>query len=72
MQLTQRVQAGTVHSFEACADYRPMGEPGGDGVVEKMGCINNLTNKRFLVQHAHGMGANSCLVEVRKWEGETK
>ncbi|MCU6762465.1 Pyrogallol hydroxytransferase large subunit [uncultured Roseburia sp.] len=72
LQLTQRVPAGTVHSFEACADYRPMGEPGGDGVVEKMGCINNLTNKRFLVQHAHGMGANSCLVEVRKWEGETK
>lgn len=72
LQLTQRVPAGTVHSYEACADYRPMGEPGGDGVVEKMGCINNLTNKRFLVKHAHGMGANSCLVEVRKWEGETK
>ncbi len=69
LQVTERVPAGTVHSYEACADYVPLGEPGGDGVVEKNGCINNLTNKRFLVQHAHGMGANSCLVEVRKWEG---
>lgn len=72
LQITERVPAGTVHSYEACADYIPMGEPGGDGVVEKNGCINNLTNKRFIVQHAHGMSANSCLVEVRKWEGETE
>lgn len=70
LDLTERVPKGTVHSFEACADYLPLGEPGGDGVVEKNGCINNLTNKRFLVKQAHGMSANSCLVEVRKWEGE--
>ena len=69
LQVTERVPAGTVHSYEACADYIPLGEPGGDGVVEKNGCINNLTNKRFIVKHAHGMSANSCLVEVRKWEG---
>ena len=70
LDITERVPAGTVHSYEACADYLPLGEPGGDGVVEKNGCINNLTNKRFLVKQAHGMSANSCLVEVRKWEGE--
>ncbi len=72
LQVTERVPVGVVHSYEACADYVPLGEPGGDGVVEKNGCINNLTNKKFLVEGAHGMGANSCLVEVRKWEGETK
>jgi trimethylamine-N-oxide reductase (cytochrome c) len=72
LHVTQRVPAGTVHSYESCADYVPTGEPGGDGVVEKNGCINNLTNKRFIVKRAHGMSANSCLVEVRKWEGATK
>ncbi len=72
LDITERVPQGTVHSYEACSDYIPLGEPGGDGVVEKNGCINNLTISRFLVKHAHGMAVNSCLVEVRKWEGETK
>jgi len=33
------------------------------------GCINNLTPDRFITKNAHGLSVNSCLVEVRKWEG---
>lgn len=68
LDITERVPQGTVHSYESCADYIPLGEPGGDGVVEKNGCMNNLTSKRYLIKNAHGMSANSCLVEVRKWK----
>ncbi|SHI72336.1 molybdopterin-dependent oxidoreductase [Parasporobacterium paucivorans] len=70
LEVTQRLPKGIVHSFEACADYKPLGEPG--YAVEKNGCINNLTPSRFITKNAHGLAVNSCLVEVRKWEGENK
>jgi trimethylamine-N-oxide reductase (cytochrome c) len=67
LQITQRLPPGAVHSYEACADYRPAGEPGAS--PETCGCINVLTPKRFLTKNAHGLAVNSCLVEVRKWDG---
>lgn len=70
LDLTERIPAGTVHSYESCADYKPLGEPGHS--TEKCGCINNLTPSRFITKNAHGLAVNSCLVEVRKWEGEQK
>ena len=70
LEVTERVPAGIVHSYESCADYRPLGEPGYS--TEKNGCINNLTPKRFITKHAHGLAVNSCLVEARKWNGEVK
>lgn len=68
LEVTERVPAGVVHSYESCADYRPLGEPGNSPEVH--GCINNLTPKRFITKNAHGLAVNSCLVEVRKWEGD--
>jgi trimethylamine-N-oxide reductase (cytochrome c) len=29
-----------------------------------------MTPSRFITKNAHGLAVNSCLVEVRKWEGE--
>jgi len=31
--------------------------------------MNILTPSRMIIKKAHGMGANSCLVEIRSWEG---
>ena len=67
LDTTQRLPRGVVHSYEACADYRPIGEPGKSPDVA--GCVNILTSKRMLTKNSHGLSVNSCLVEVRKWEG---
>ncbi len=67
-QITERVAPGTVHSYESCADYLPLGAPGAS--TDVAGCVNLLTNKRFITPTSSGMSNNSCLIEVEKWEGE--
>jgi trimethylamine-N-oxide reductase (cytochrome c) len=68
LEVTNRLPAGVVHSYESCSDYNPIGTPGESPDIS--GCINMLTSKRFLTKHAHGLAVASCLVEVRKWEGD--
>jgi trimethylamine-N-oxide reductase (cytochrome c) len=63
-QVTERVPPGVVHSYESCAIYEPTGEPGDSS--DKGGCINLLTNHRFISKNACGMASNSCLIEVAK------
>ncbi len=69
-QLTERVAPGTVHSYESCADYLPLGEPGDS--TDIAGCVNILTNKRFITPTSTAMSNNSCLIQVEKWEGEAQ
>jgi len=64
-QVTERVRPGVVHSYESCAVYDPVGEPGES--PDRGGCINLLTPSRFISKNACGMAPNSCLVEVEKW-----
>jgi anaerobic selenocysteine-containing dehydrogenase len=64
-QLTERVGPGTVHCYESCADYVPVGDPGYS--ADKAGCINILTSKRFITPNCTGQARNSCLIEVEKW-----
>ena len=66
-RLTERVPPGTVHSYESCADYEPLGSPGQS--PDLSGCINILTSKRFMGKDACGMAPNSCLVQVTRLEG---
>jgi molybdopterin guanine dinucleotide-containing S/N-oxide reductase-like protein len=66
-QLTERVPPGTVHSYESCAVYDPVGEPGAS--PDRGGCINILTPKRSIIKRSHSTACNSCLVEVRPWKG---
>jgi len=68
LQVTDRLPQGTVHAYESCADYRTTGTPG--ETPEICGCVNVLTPKRNITKNAHGLAVNSCLVEVRKWEGD--
>ena len=68
LEVTDRLPAGVVHSYESCADYKPVGVPGES--AELCGCVNILTPSRFITKNAHGLAVNSCLVEVRKWEGD--
>ncbi len=34
------------------------------------GCVNILTNKRFITPTSNAMSNNSCLIQVEKWEGK--
>ena len=67
-QLTHRVPPGTVHSYESCADYDPVGEPGAS--ADRAGCVNILTPSRYMGKNAHGMSPNSCLIEIAKYDEE--
>ncbi len=69
-QLTERLAPGTVHCYESCADYLPLGEPGASPDIA--GCINILTNKRFITPTSTAMSNNSCLIQVERWEGESR
>ena len=66
-QVTERVPPGTVHSYESCAEYEPLGVPGES--PDRGGCVNILTNIRLITTYSGGMSNNSCLIEVEKWEG---
>ncbi len=43
-QVGERVQPGTVHSYESCAEYAPLGKPGCS--ADRRGCGNMLTPER--------------------------
>jgi trimethylamine-N-oxide reductase (cytochrome c) len=67
-QVTERVPPGTVHSYESCAVYDPIGEPGNS--PDRGGSINQLTPGRMMIKKSHSMAANSCLVQIEAWKGE--
>ncbi len=63
-KVTGRLPSGVAHSYESSAEYQPIGEPGES--ADKGGCINLLTNHRFVSKNACGMAPNSCLVEIAR------
>ena len=65
VRLTERVPAGTVHSYESSAVYDPVGEPGNS--PDLGGCMNLLTPSRMMIRRAHALAANSCLVQIDAW-----
>jgi trimethylamine-N-oxide reductase (cytochrome c) len=64
-QVTERVPPGTVHSYESCADYDPIGKPGES--PDRSGCVNILTPSRYITKNSAGMAPNSCLVQIEKY-----
>ena len=68
-QVTHRVPPGVIHSYGCTAKYDPL-EPGKPGSLDRGGCVNLLTSSRMLSKNAPGMTPNSCLIEIRKWEGK--
>jgi anaerobic selenocysteine-containing dehydrogenase len=63
--VTERVPPGIVHSYESCAEYDPVGEPGES--ADRAGCVNILTPARYITKKSSGMAPNSCLIEVAKY-----
>jgi len=66
--VTWRVPEGILHSYGCSAKYDPL-EPGKAGSTDKAGCINLLTQSKMMSKNAPGMTPNSCVCEIRKWEG---
>ena len=67
VRTTQRLPRGVVHAYESSAVYDPIGEPGYS--VDRGGCVNQLTPKRSIAKKVTGTAANSCLVQVERWDG---
>lgn len=66
--VTERVTPGVVHCYTSSGRYDPL-EPGKAYSPDRGGCINLLLPGRMISKHAPGMAANSCLVEIARWEG---
>jgi len=64
-QVTDRLPPGTVHSYEASAEYDPVGKPGES--ADRAGCINLITPGRYISKNACGQAPNSCLVQIEKY-----
>ena len=45
-QVGQRMQPGTVHTYESCAEYDPLGKPGRS--ADRGGCMNILSPDRYM------------------------
>jgi trimethylamine-N-oxide reductase (cytochrome c) len=70
-EVTWRLPPGVVHSYGCTARYDPL-EPGVPGTTDRGGCVNLLTSSRMLSKRVPGMTPNSCLIEIRKWQGTWK
>ncbi len=67
--VTERVRPGTIHGYESCATYEPLGKPG--EAIERSGCLNQLTPPRSQLKKGHSMAAAAALVEVELWDGKS-
>jgi anaerobic selenocysteine-containing dehydrogenase len=66
--ITERVRPGVVHCYASSSKYDPL-EPGKAYSTDRGGCVNLLTSRRPVSANSFGMAPNSCLIEIRKWEG---
>ena len=67
--VTYRVPKGVMHSYGCGAWYEPL-EPGVAGSTDRAGCVNILTATTHLSKNVPGMTPNSCVCEIRVWEGK--
>ena len=67
-QVGQKVQPGTVHSYESSAEYQPVGTPGQS--ADRGGCVNILAPARYMSKYACGQCPNTAFIEVEKWDGD--
>ena len=61
------VPKGVMHAYGCSAKYDPISDE--TGAVDRGGCVNILSSKRWLSKNVPGMAPNSCLIECRKWNG---
>jgi hypothetical protein len=57
-----------VHSYISSSKYEPL-DPGEPGSPDRGGCVAMLTPGRMIAKSVAGMAANSCLIEIEKWDG---
>ena len=65
--VTERVPKGVIHSYGCSARYDPIDDS--DKAPDRAGCVNILTPARMVSKRVPGMAPNSCLCELRVWEG---
>ncbi len=58
---------GVVKAYESAADFDLVDDP--RCLTDRGGCLNLLTPRRQQVSGTEGMGSNSCLVQLEKWQG---
>lgn len=68
VHITERISASMVHSYQASAEYDPVGVPGES--TDRGGCMNLLTPNRRQAKKTSASAYNNTLVEVRKLSAE--
>ncbi len=59
-QVGERVAPGTVHSYESCAVYDPLGKPGLS--ADRGGCVNILAPAKYMSKYSCGQAHMHTLV----------
>ena len=68
--ITQRLPRGSVHGYESCAIYEPIGTPGKS--ADLGGTLNLLTPMKSQIKKGHSMGNSTALVEIEPWNQTTE
>lgn len=66
LDVTPGMASGTAKSYGSSAEVNLLTTP--EGMVDRGGCMNMLTNTRQISKTSDGIAPNSCLVEVKKWD----
>lgn len=64
--LTPTIRPGVIKGHESSAEVDFIQTS--KGLVDRGGCLNLLTPDRRMMKGTEGMGSNSCLVEVERWD----
>ncbi|MEM9197231.1 MAG: molybdopterin-dependent oxidoreductase [Pseudomonadota bacterium] len=66
-EVTSRMAAGVVHSYESSAVYQPMGDPGSSPDIG--GCMNMLAPARMQSGRTVASAGSMSMVQIEKWDG---
>ena len=66
--ITYRCEVNSIHAYGSSGIYNPTVP--GETSMDIGGCVNLLTPGRLIGDMVPGMAPNSCLIDIRKFEGE--
>jgi trimethylamine-N-oxide reductase (cytochrome c) len=66
-RVTYRCEVNTIHAYGSSGIYNPTIP--GEASMDIGGCVNVLTPGRLMGDMVPGMAPNSCLMDIRKYEG---
>jgi trimethylamine-N-oxide reductase (cytochrome c) len=66
VDISPLMMSGVAKSYGSAAELNLLTTP--EGMVDRGGCMNLLTNTRQISKTSDGIAPNSCLVQIKKWD----